>query len=118
QSMVIEAEGSLRKRPVEFFDDILPRLGVTCQTHDGKPPLRVRGPLIPEEIEIDGSLSSQFLTGLLMAYGAVAENTQIRVNNLTSKPYIRLTLEVMKQFGVQVEEKNMEVFYFGRKQEY
>ncbi len=118
QSMVIEAEGSLRKRPVDFFDDILPRLGVTCQTHDGKPPLRVRGPLIPEEIEIDGSLSSQFLTGLLMAYGAVAENTQIRVNNLTSKPYIRLTLEVMKQFGVQVEEKNMEVFYFGRKQEY
>lgn len=118
QSIRIEAEGSLKSRPVDFFDKVLPRLGVSCQTQAGKPPLQVSGPLAPKEIEIDGSLSSQFLTGLLMAYGAAAEETCIQVKNLTSKPYIRLTLEIMRQFGVRVEEEEMKVFRFGKKQAY
>ncbi|MFZ1328445.1 MAG: 3-phosphoshikimate 1-carboxyvinyltransferase [Chitinophagaceae bacterium] len=77
-------------------------------------PLVIQGPLQPKNIEIDGSLSSQFLTGLLMAYAAAnTRNISIKVKNLKSKPYIDLTLDVMKQFGLKVpENKNYEEFCF------
>ena len=75
----------------------------------------IQGPLEPTDIEIDGSLSSQFLTGLLMAYAAAdAKDVSIKVKNLKSKPYIDLTLDVMKQYGLKVpENRNYEEFYFA-----
>lgn len=118
KKMTIVGEGSLKSRPVDFFDQILPALDVKCKSQDGKPPLTIQGPLNAKDITIDGSLSSQFLTGLLMAYGAVAENKTITVRNLTSKPYIELTLGLMKHFGVDVAHENMERFHFGAHQSY
>jgi 3-phosphoshikimate 1-carboxyvinyltransferase len=97
---------------MDVFDEILPRLGVKIKSKNGKIPMIIQGPLKPDNIEVDGSLSSQFLTGLLMAYGAVAENKSIKVNNLKSKPYIDLTLAVMKDFGVDVENRDYKEFLF------
>lgn len=58
---------------------------------------------MPTTIEVDGSLSSQFLTGLLMAFSASnAKGVTIKVNDLKSKPYIDLTLSVLKSFGMKV----------------
>jgi 3-phosphoshikimate 1-carboxyvinyltransferase len=69
--------------------------------------------LQPADITIDGSLSSQFLTGLLMAYAkACTKPVSIKVNDLKSKPYIDLTLLVMKHFGWNVENKNYQEFCF------
>jgi 3-phosphoshikimate 1-carboxyvinyltransferase len=69
--------------------------------------------LQPRDISIDGSLSSQFLTGLLLSFAAGgAKDVAIKVNNLKSKPYIDLTLDVMKHFGWEVENRNYEEFYF------
>lgn len=115
QEIIINGSGSLTTRPMDFFDEILPQLGIKIQSNGGKLPLKVQGPVIPGTIEIDGSLSSQFLTGLLMAYAAGnATDVSIKVNNLKSKPYIDLTLDVMKQFGLKVpENKNYEEFYFN-----
>lgn len=101
--IIITGEGSLASRPMDFFDSVLPQLGVSVQSNNGKLPLTVKGPLAPKDITVDGSLSSQFLTGLLMAYGATDGSKTIKVNNLKSKPYIDLTIDVMKQFGVSVE---------------
>jgi 3-phosphoshikimate 1-carboxyvinyltransferase len=114
KEITINGSGSLVTRPMDFFDEILPGLGVKIKSNDGKLPMVVQGPLVPANIEVDGSLSSQFLTGLLMAYtGAGAKNVSIRVKNLKSKPYIALTLDVMKQFGMKVpENKNFEEFNF------
>ena len=114
KEITINGSGSLITRPMDFFDEILPELGVKIKSNDGKLPMTVQGPLIPANIEVDGSLSSQFLTGLLMAYAAAgAKDVSIKVNNLKSKPYIALTLEVMKQFGMNVpENRNFEEFYF------
>jgi 3-phosphoshikimate 1-carboxyvinyltransferase len=111
----ITGEGSLLSRPMNFFDEILPQLGVQVQSNKGKLPIKIKGPLKPKTIEIDGSLSSQFLTGLLMAYSAADTNdVSIKVNNLKSRPYIDLTLDVMKQFGLKLpENKNYEEFYFS-----
>jgi 3-phosphoshikimate 1-carboxyvinyltransferase len=114
--ITITGSGSLLTRPMSFFDKIFPLLYVTVKSNNGKLPIKIKGPLIPATIEIDGSLSSQFLTGLLMSYSAAgASDVSIKVNNLKSKPYIDLTLSVMKDFGMKVpENKNYEEFFFNK----
>jgi 3-phosphoshikimate 1-carboxyvinyltransferase len=113
--MTIEGDGSLLSRPMDFFDKIFPRLGVDVLSNQGKLPLQLKGPLTPANIQTDGSLSSQFLTGLLMAYSAAdAKDVSIRVSNLKSRPYIDLTLKVMRDFGLKVpENRGYELFYFS-----
>ena len=114
KAITVSGEGSLKNRPMDFFDEVLPQLGVKFKSNDGKLPMTVQGPLVPANIEVDGSLSSQFLTGLLMAYSAAGANdVSIKVKDLKSKPYIDLTLDVMKQFGMNVpENKNYKEFVF------
>ncbi len=114
KEITVQGAGSLVTRPMNFFDEILPQLDVAIKSNEGKLPLTIQGPLRPSSIEVDGSLSSQFLTGLLMAYSAAdATDVSIRVNDLKSKPYIDLTLEVMKQMGMKVpENKKYETFTF------
>ena len=112
----IDGEGSLRTRPMDFFDETLPQLGVEIRSNQGKLPLDIQGPLVPRDITIDGSLSSQFLTGLLLAYAAAdASDVTIKVDNLKSRPYVDLTLKVMQDFGLKVPVNNhYESFYFEK----
>ncbi len=113
EKITLQGTGSLLTRPMNFFDEILPQLGVKTQSNQGKLPIEITGPLVPSNITVDGSLSSQFLTGLLMAYAAAGANkVSISVKDLKSKPYIDLTIQVMKHFGWTVENKNYQDFYF------
>jgi len=114
ERIVIHGEGSLLSRPMDFFDEILPQLGVKIESNHGRLPLTIKGPLQPANIEIDGSMSSQFLTGLLMAYAATGvRDVTIKVKNLKSKPYVDLTLKVMRDFGLNVpENRGYKEFYF------
>lgn len=131
KEITINGEGSLLSRPMDFFDKVLPQLGVKITSNEGKLPITIQGPLQPKNIEVDGSLSSQFLTGLLMAYAAsptpieyeedlmndiVPQPVSITVHNLKSKPYIDLTLDVMKRFGLAdaITNDSHEKFYFDR----
>lgn len=115
QPLTISGSGSLVTRPMDFFDEIFPQLGIKIESTSGRLPLKIQGPLIPQNIEVDGSLSSQFLTGLLMAFSsAVKGPVTIKVNDLKSKPYIDLTLQVMKDFGMNVPANNdYEAFVFS-----
>lgn len=109
--ITITGEGSLLKRPMHFFDEVFPQLNVSVQSNNGYLPIKIKGPLQPKDITIDGSLSSQFLTGLLMAFAkAATKPVTITVHNLKSKPYIDLTLQMMKKFGYEVENNNYETF--------
>lgn len=101
----ITGSGSLVTRPMHFFDEIFPQLSIQVQSSSGHLPLEVKGPLKPADISVDGSLSSQFLTGLLMAYSAAAASgVTIKVRNLKSRPYIDLTISVMRSFGMHLPE--------------
>lgn len=114
--ITLTGTGSLLTRPMDFFDEILPQIGVSIRSNAGKLPLHIQGPLVPSDIEIDGSLSSQFLTGLLMAYGAAGANgVTITVKDLASRPYIDLTLQVMKAFGWEVLNVDYQSFQFHQK---
>lgn len=114
--ITVTGKGSLVKRPFSFFTDVLPQLGVACESKNGLLPLQINGPLRPKNIEVDGSLSSQFLTGLLFSFSAAgASDVSITVQNLNSKPYIDLTLQVMQDFGLQVPVNNdYQSFYFPK----
>ena len=113
QAITIEGKGSLLKRPMHFFDTIFPKLGIEIQSQLGYLPIQIKGPLKPANIEVDGSLSSQFLTGLLMAYAATDHtNAVIEVQDLKSKPYIDLTLSVLNAFGWKVQHQDYKRFEF------
>lgn len=114
--LLLTGAGSLVTRPMDFFDAILPRLGVSVTSQQGRLPLSIQGPLRPANITVDGSLSSQFLTGLLMAFSAAgASDVSIHVEGLKSRPYIDLTLSVMRSFNMHVPDQSTEdVFHFPR----
>ncbi len=113
-SLTITGSGSLLTRPMNFFDEIFPLLGISIQSSGGRLPLQIKGPLRPASITVDGSLSSQFLTGLLLAYAASvdAHRHPITVTNLRSKPYIDLTLELLQHAGISIVHEDYKVFHF------
>jgi 3-phosphoshikimate 1-carboxyvinyltransferase len=115
KKIIVKGSGSLSKRPMDFFDDVLPQLDVAIKTNSGFLPLEITGPLQPKNITVDGSLSSQYLTGLLFAYSAAdASGFTIKVKNLSSRPYVDLTLKVLESYGLKVpKNKNYEEFYFS-----
>jgi 3-phosphoshikimate 1-carboxyvinyltransferase len=117
QAVVIKGHGSLLKRPMAFFKEILSGLQVSVHSDAGTLPMEVRGPLHPVNCIVDGSITSQMLTGLLFAYSvALKEDIAIEVRHLKSKPYIDLTLKVMEDFGMNLPANaNYERFDFKYK---
>lgn len=115
EQILIRGKGSLLKRPLHFFDEVLPQLSVDVHSNNGYLPLTVKGPLLPRNITIDGALSSQYLTGLLIAFAAAgAKDVTIHVSNLASKPYIDLTLSILKDFHLKVPlNSGYTSFYFN-----
>ena len=110
--------GSLKKRPMNMIGDALNQLGVKCSSTDGFLPLTIRGPIKGGHCEIDGSVSSQLLTGLLMALPLADDDSIIKVNNLKSKPYIDMTLGVLRDFGIIITNENYELFRVPGQQKY
>ncbi|RYY40352.1 MAG: 3-phosphoshikimate 1-carboxyvinyltransferase [Chitinophagaceae bacterium] len=115
--LVLTGSGSLRARPMQFFADVLPQLGVAVELANGHLPISLRGPLQARDIEVDGSQSSQYLTGLLMAFSATHAPATIRVRNLKSKPYVDLTLAIMGHFGMNLpRNEDYKAFVFEAKE--
>ncbi|MAE01501.1 MULTISPECIES: 3-phosphoshikimate 1-carboxyvinyltransferase [Pseudoalteromonas] len=115
-------EPRMEERPIGHLVDALHALGgdVEYLKHKDYPPLAIKGGKINGgQVEIDGSISSQFLTALLMAAPLFNGDTEIRIKGtLVSKPYIDITLDVMQRFGVLVKHDNYEVFYVKGCQQY
>ena len=116
QRFVMEGDSSLIKRQLNIPDEVFKSLFVKFGSRTGRAPLRIKGPLVPANIDIDGSKTSQFLTGVLFAFSFLkVEDITINVTELKSKPYIDLTLDVMKSFNMKLpENRNYEQFYFPK----
>lgn len=99
----IEGHGSLKTRPMDFYSENLPKLDVKFDTTHGCVPLRVAGPIQSKEITVDGSLSSQFISGLLMALSLNGNPAVFHVSDLKSVPYVKMTLQSLKEFGIEIE---------------
>jgi 3-phosphoshikimate 1-carboxyvinyltransferase len=111
----ISGVGSLLQRPFDNLIETLEQCGVHVESDHGRLPLRVHGPLKGGHIHLDASVSSQFLTGLLIALSRAAEPSVVDVSNLTSKPYIDLTLSVLSQFGLEITHEHYGRFHISPK---
>ncbi len=118
QPVMLTGNGSITKRPMKIVEESIKALGASCSTQNGFIPITVQGPLKGGVAKINGSLSSQVLTGMLMATPFANANTTILVENLQSKPYIDLTIQTMKAFGVEVDNLDYKEFHIKGKQMY
>ena len=112
----------MKERPIGHLVDALRQAGaqITYLENEHYPPLHIEANgLEGGEVEINGEISSQFLTALLMAAPMAKQDMTIRIiGELVSKPYIDITLELMKRFGVVVEHDNYEIFRIKSGQTY
>lgn len=116
--ITINGRGTLLYRPMTMMIEPLRRLGVEVRDGGGRLPIEVCGPIRGGEIEVDGSVSSQFLTGLLMALPLAQEDTTILVENAVSKPYLDMTIDMASKFGVHIEHNDYKEFFVEGSQRY
>lgn len=99
----------MHERPIADLVDALKQLGAQIEylQNAGFPPLHIKPALLKEQqrVSIRGNVSSQFLTALLMAAPLTGRAVTVAVEGeLISRPYIAITLDAMKRFGIQVED--------------
>lgn len=106
EKVVLTGDSSIQKRPMGPLLDSLSAAGVECSSNGGKPPVEVRGPITGSELVIDGGVSSQFVSSLIMSSPLTGRPTDVRITgHLISKPYIDITTSMMGKFGVEVTEE-------------
>lgn len=118
QPVTLTGRGSLVKRPMKIIEESLKAMGAECTTSKGFLPVTVKGPLQGGTARIDGSLSSQVLTGILIASALARNDVHLFVDNLQSRPYIDMTIAVMQSFGVNSVNKGYEEFFVKAGQRY
>ena len=119
--IVLTGEPRMKERPIGHLVDALRQGGaqINYLEQENYPPLRLRGGFSGGVVEVDGSVSSQFLTALLMTAPLAAQDTVISIKgDLVSKPYIDITLHLMNTFGVEVENQQYQRFVVRGKQQY
>ena len=101
---------SLLRRPNQPLLDALGQLGVKTQSQDGYPPLTVQGKMRGGSASIRGDVSSQFISSLMLAAPYAENQVDISVTTpLESKPYVEMTLDAMKKYGVKpVHSENLD----------
>jgi 3-phosphoshikimate 1-carboxyvinyltransferase len=118
----LDGVARMRERPMEDLLIALRQLGVNAYSEDnnGRPPVIVNADgLSGGHVRIKGDRSSQFLSGLLMVAPLARADVSIEVEGaLVSWPYIAMTLEIMRQFGVHIEERGKNRFLVPGGQQY
>ncbi|MEG2017243.1 MAG: 3-phosphoshikimate 1-carboxyvinyltransferase [Clostridium sp.] len=116
---IFHGKGKLVSRPLTSYYEIFEEKGLQYHTEEGGLPLRISGSLKSGIYRLRGDISSQFITGLLFALPLLKGNSKIEVTTkLESKGYIDLTLEVLKSFGIKIENEAYKVFKVKGSQSY
>lgn len=112
KKVIIDGDKRMRERPIQALADALNKLGAKVQTENGCPPATIypQKP-IGGEIKLPGNISSQYLSAILMIAAFCPQKTIIRIEQkLYSKPYIEMTIKLMKRFRIRITNKNFRQF--------
>ena len=117
--LIFDGKGKLVDRPLDSYYKIFEEQGLKYETTGGKLPLTVNGKLKAGNYEIDGNISSQFITGLLYALPLLDGDSKLIINkNLESKGYIDLTLEILQLAGIEIKNNDYKSFEIKGNQSY
>ncbi len=116
--VTLTAAGSLAARPLTMLEEPLAALGARCVTTNGHAPITVSGPLQGGAATIDGSVSSQSLTGLLMALPLAPKDSRLTITGLTSRPYVEMTVALLRDFGITANWREGDIFEIPGRQRY
>ncbi len=110
QTYTVNGKGSILTRPMDMVIDALSQLGKSVKSNQGCLPLQISGETKEGELKLDGSTSSQLLSGILIVAPFLDFDLTIEVENLKSIPYIEMSLEVMRDFGLTAEHEEYRCF--------
>ncbi|WP_446897796.1 3-phosphoshikimate 1-carboxyvinyltransferase [Clostridium sp. LBM24168] len=119
QRIILTGQGKLVERPLDIYYKIFKEQNIYYKNSNGKLPLEINGSLKPGSYKIQGDISSQFITGLLFILPLLKGNSEIELTtNLESRPYIDMTLKVLKKFGINIENMDYKKFIIPGNQSY
>lgn len=119
ETVTFTGRGKLVERPLTPFYNIMNEQGIYYKNNKGMLPLEIKGLLKPGVFHIEGNVSSQFISGLMFALPLLNGDSDIIVEgNLESRPYIDLTLDVLREFGVNIDNYNYRKFSINGGQKY
>ncbi|MCL1859148.1 MAG: 3-phosphoshikimate 1-carboxyvinyltransferase [Oscillospiraceae bacterium] len=111
-------EGKLPERPVDLYQDLFKDKGVFMEFTNNKLPVKISGKLSAGKFYILGNISSQFITGLILALPILDEDSEIiLISPLESKPYVDMTVDVLKRFDIKID-KTPDGYYIKGNQNY
>ncbi len=117
-TVVFSGVAGLKTRPLEPYFDIFNKMGVQWD-YNGRLPIKISGNLKAGNYDISGNVSSQFVSGLLMALPECEGNSILKLTSeLESKYYVQMTMDVLKKFGIQIENNNYREFKICGNQSY
>lgn len=117
--MEFRGENHLVKRPLDTFLEIFDLQGISYERGEDYLPLKVNSGIKSGVYKVRGDISSQFITGLLYALPILDGDSKIEITTtLESKGYIDLTLDMLKKFGIQIENRDYKEFYIKGNQNY
>lgn len=116
--IIINGEGTLLKRSQKHLIEVLQQLGLVVSHSDFHLPIHIQGEITNHEIEIDASESSQVLSGLMMTLPRLENDTELTIKNIASLPYFEMTIDIMKQFGIDVNTVLDSSFHIKGNQNY
>jgi 3-phosphoshikimate 1-carboxyvinyltransferase len=102
---ILDGDTRMRERPIQDLINSLNQLGVELESKNDCPPVEISARGLPGgRTKMAGTISSQFLSALLMVAPYARSSIEIEVTTeLNSKPYVDMTLAIMKEFGVEVQ---------------
>lgn len=111
--------GKLIERPLDPYYKIFNEQGIQYTNDNGKLPLITEGKLKSSNFTVEGNISSQFISGLLMALPILDDDSKITIiNDLESKPYVDLTINMLKNFGIDIINNDYKEFLIKGNSEY
>ena len=114
-----EGRGKLGERPMKTYYDIFDVQNIKYTNSNGNLPLNIDGNLNSGDFMVNGNISSQFISGLLFSLPLLSGDSRIILTSeLESKPYIDLTIDVLKRYAVVIQNNNYKEFIIKGEQKY